>query len=75
MILLTLGRRRRGGRRWVCTCIHFCWARPSPAPLPAGVQPNLGRELGVPPICGSVKARLDKEQPPAQESQNSWEIP
>lgn len=52
MLLLTLARRRRG-RHWVCTCIYFCWARqqpgPSRAPLPAGVQPNLGRELGVPP--------------------------
>lgn len=51
------------------TCIHFCWAQP----LPADVQPNLGRELRVPPIPGSVKARLGKEQPPAQESQKSWE--
>lgn len=59
VLLLTLGRRRRGCH-CVCTRIPIYWSRqqpgPSPAPLPAGVQPNLGRELGVPPhpwLCES----------------------
>lgn len=72
MLLLTLGRGRRDCHWVVCTCIHFCWAMQQSGPSPSvSWCAKPGQGAGGTPIPGSVKARLDKKQPPAQESQNS----